>query len=263
MVMSYLTNSAIFQQIPSLTILLHPTNIIVCIDQNSQQGFAVDSTSTEESTSYAISRPEWLSICNNHSDKLLGNLLISLVEVHNIGGLHEYLHRTIKYIFSALLHLGDILTFSLQVQNTRQKLADITSSIISAVNLRCQCSLTVNHISATHFLCTSDRHVVLYRAELSGHSDCEQVLSHIEQWIGGGQTHIVVQGSSIEVYPNCPIEVDSLPSQIDCVRSTTTDTGSERVGITAVGGGVGGVVLIGIMILTVVVCVCRYKHKQR
>ena len=105
--------------------------------------------------------------------------------------------------------------------------------------------------------------MVLYRAELSGHLDCEQVLSHIEQWIGGGQTHIVVQGTSTAVYPNCPIEVDSLPTQIDCVRSTTTDTGSERVGITAVGGGVGGGVLIGIMILAAAVCVCRYKHKQR
>ena len=105
MVMSYLTNSAIFQQIPSLTILLHPTNItvsefVVCIDQSSQQDFAVDSTSTEESTSYAISiltqfRPEWLGIWNNHSDKLLGNLLLSLVEVHNnIGGLHDNVHKT-------------------------------------------------------------------------------------------------------------------------------------------------------------------------
>ena len=156
-----------------------------------------------------------------------------------------------------------MLTISLQVQNTRQKLADITSSITSAVNLRCQCSLTVNHISAEHFLCTSDQHVVLYRAELSGHSDCAQVLSHIEQWVGGGQTHIVVRSTSTAVYPNCPIEVDSLPTQIDCVRSTTTDTGSERVGITAVGGGVGGVVLIGIMVLAAVVCVCRYKHKRR
>ena len=145
----------------------------------------------------------------------------------------------------------------------RGKLTDITSSIISAVNSRCQCSLTVNQISTQHFVCTSDRHVVLYRAELSGHLDCEQVLSHIEQWISGGQTHIVVQGTSIEVYPNCPIEVDSLPTQMDCVRSTTIDTVSESVGITAVGGGVGGVVLIGIMILAAVVCVCRYKHKRR
>ena len=105
--------------------------------------------------------------------------------------------------------------------------------------------------------------MVLYRAELSGHPDCAEVLSHIEQWISGGQTSIVVQGTSIEVYPNCPIEVDSLPTQMDCVRSTTIDTVSESVGITAVGGGVGGVVLIGIMTPAAVVCVCRYKHNRR
>ena len=168
---------------------------------------------------------------------------------------------------SALLlifYLGDIhILIFLQVQNTGEKLADITSSIIAAVNLKCRCSLTVNQLSTEHFLCTSDRHVVLYRAELSRHLDCEQVLSDIEGWINGGQTRIVVQGNITEVYPNCPIEVDSLPTQTDCVRSTTTDTVSERVEITAIGGGVGGVVLIGILILAAIACVCRHKKKRR
>ena len=69
-----------------MTILLHPTNIefVVCIDQSSQQDFAVDGTSTEESTSYAIS------------------ILTKFRPVS--GGLHDNVHRTnIKYIFSALL----------------------------------------------------------------------------------------------------------------------------------------------------------------
>ena len=153
-----------------------------------------------------------------------------------------------------------ILIF-LQVLNTGGKLADIT--ITSAVNAKCPFSLTINQISTEHFLCTSDQQVVLYRAELSRHLDCEQVLSHIEEWINGGQTCIVVQGTSTEVYPNCPIEVDTLPTQIDCVRSTTIDTVSERVGVTAIGGGVGGVVLIGILILAAIVCVCRHKKKRR
>ena len=167
---------------------------------------------------------------------------------------------------SALLLMFILRRFTsifLQVQNMGEKLADITSSIISAVNLRCRCSLTVNHINTEHFLCTSDRHVVLYRAELSRHLDCEQVLSHIEEWINGGQTRIVVQGNITEAYPNCPIEVDSLPTQTDCVRSTTTDTVPERVGVTAIGGGVGGVVLIGILILAAIACVCRHKKKRR
>ena len=40
---------------------------------------------------------------------------------------------------------------------------------------------------------------------------------------------IVVQGNITEVYPNCPIEVDSLPTQIDCARSTTIDTVSVEI----------------------------------
>ena len=115
--------------------------------------------------------------------------------------------------------------------------------------------------------------MVLYRAELSGHPDCAQVLSYIEQWISGGQTSVIVQSNSIKVYPNCPIEVDSLTAQADCVRPTTFGTDStmpiatgveESFGITPVAGGVGGVVLVGIIILAaVVVCMCVHRHKTK
>ena len=146
----------------------------------------------------------------------------------------------------------------LQFEDTREKLADVTNFIISAINSRCQCSLTVNQIRTANFLCTrSDEQVVLYRAELSGHPNCTQVLSIIEQWASGGQMSILVQGNSIQVYPNCPIEVDSLTAQANC--PTPSPNG-------AIGGGVGGVVLIGIIIVAVVVtfvCVCRHKKKQR
>ena len=145
----------------------------------------------------------------------------------------------------------------LQFEDTREKLADVTNTIISAINSRCQCSLTVNQISTANFLCTSDGQVVLYRAKLSGHPNCTQVLSYIKQWASEGQTSILVQGNNIEVYPNCPIEVDSLIAQANC------STPENRIG--AIAGGVGGVVLIGIIIVAVVVtCVCiRYKKKQR
>ena len=166
----------------------------------------------------------------------------------------------------------------MQFHDTTEKLADITSSIISAVNSRCQCSLTVNQISAGNFLCTSDRQVVLYRAKLSGRSDCAQVLSYIELWVSGSQRSIVVQGSITEVYPSCSIEVDSLMAQTECVRPTTIGPVTESVEITAVGravegavgggvggavgGAVGGVVLIGIIVLGAVVYVCMYKNKH-
>ena len=117
--------------------------------------------------------------------------------------------------------------------------------------------------------------MVLYRAELSGRSDCAQVLSYIEQWVSGSQRSIVVQGSITEVYPSCPIEVDSLMAQTECVKPTTIGPVTESVEITAVGGAVGGevggaiggavggVVLIGIIVLGAVVYVCMYKNKHR
>ena len=176
----------------------------------------------------------------------------------------------------------------MQFQNTREKLADITISIISAVNSRCQCSLTANHITNERFLCTSDQQKVLYRAQLSGHSNCAQVLLYIKQWVNGGQRSILVQGNITEVYPSCPIEVNSLVAQADCVRPTTVGPATESVqSITAggtvqsmtaggavggavgggvgggVGGAVGGVVLFGIIILAAVVCVCTYKNKHK
>ena len=178
---------------------------------------------------------------------------------------------TTQFLTSALspMFLPIIL---LQFEDTREKLADVTNSIISTINLRCQCSLTVNQISTANFLCTSDRQVVLYRAELSGRSDCTQVLSYIEQWVSGSQRSMVVQGSITEVYPSCPIEVDSLMAQTECVRPTTIGPVTESVEITAVGGGgvgggvggaVGGAVLIGIIVLGAVVYVCMHKNKHR
>ena len=147
----------------------------------------------------------------------------------------------------------------LQFEDTREKLADVTSSIITSINLRCQCSLTVNHISNANFLCTRDRQVVLYRAILSGHPDCTQVLSYIKQWASGGQTSILVQGNSIEVYPNCPIEVDSLTAQANC----STPSPENYIGAIGGGvGGVGGVVLIIVSVVVTCVCICRHKKKQ-
>ena len=200
-----------------------------------------------------------------------------LRKVTNIKGLQHYIHKTEEEHnsvsdFSIVTHLfRGYPNISLQFHDTREKLADITSSIISAVNLRCQCSLTVNHISAANFFCTSDRHAVLYRAELSGRSDCAQVLSYIEQWVSGSQRSVLVQGSITEVYPSCPIEVDSLMTQAECVRPRTIGPVTESVEITAVqgavgegvGGAVGGVVLIGVIVLAAVVYICMYKNKHR
>ena len=113
--------------------------------------------------------------------------------------------------------------------------------------------------------------MVLYRAQLSGHSDCAQVLLYIKQWVNGGQRSILVQGNITEVYPSCPIEVNSLVAQADCARPTTVGPATKSVQITAVGGAVGGgvggavggVVLIGIIVLAAVVCVCTYKNKHK
>jgi len=153
----------------------------------------------------------------------------------------------------------------LQFEDTREKLDDTSSSIISAINSRCQCSLTVNHISTAKFLCISDRKVVLYRAVLSGLPDCSQVLSYIQQWINGDQVYIFVQGNRMEVYPNCPTEVDSLTAQAHCLIATPTPTPTPTqapIFGPAIGGGVGGVVLIGIIIVAIAVCIYRH-NKQR
>ena len=152
-----------------------------------------------------------------------------------------------------------------QFDDTEEKLADITSSIITAVNARCQCSLTAIHISTGHFLCTTDPQVVLYRAQLFGRPDCAQVLSYTEQWVSGGPS-ILVQSNSIAVEATCPIEVESLTAQADCVRPTTGAlNGGGGFGlIGAVAGGIGGVILVGIIVLgAVVVCMCARLKKRR
>ena len=80
---------------------------------------------------------------------------------------------------------------------------------------------------------------------------------------------VIVQSNSIKVYSNCPIEVDSLTAQADCVKPTTF--GMDSTTPVAVEGGfgimpiagVGGVVLIAIIILAaVVVCTCPQTQKE-
>ena len=83
---------------------------------------------------------------------------------------------------------------------------------------------------------------------------------------------VIVQSNSIKVYSNCPIEVDSLTAQADCVKPTTFGTDSTTPVATAVEGGfgimpiagVGGVVLIAIIILAAVVaCTCVHRRKKK
>ena len=123
--------------------------------------------------------------------------LITLEAVHHYIQKAEEEHNSVSDFSIVTYVFRGYPNIFLQFQNTRENLADITSSIISAVNSTCRCSLTVSQISTEHFLCTSDRQVVLYRAELSGRSDCAQVLSYIEQWVSGSQRSILVQGNSI------------------------------------------------------------------
>ena len=159
--------------------------------------------------------------------------------------------------------------YPLQFQNTEEKLADITNSIITAVNARCQCSITANHISTGHFLCTTNPQVVLYRAKLSGRPDCAQVLPYIDNWVSRGPS-ILVQSNSIAVEATCPTEVDSLTAQADCERPTSGTSAALNSGggfglIGAIAGGIGGVIFVSIIILgAVVVCMCaRLKKKRR
>lgn len=107
----------------------------------------------------------------------------------------------------------------------------------------------------------------MYRAELSRHADCAQVLSFIEQWVSQDQISILVQGNSTTLYPNCPIQVDSTTQRV-CSRLTAgIGSGNADVGRTVgggVGGTVGGVVFIGILILAAVVAyIYFYRNKER
>ena len=109
--------------------------------------------------------------------------------------------------------------------------------------------------------------MVLYRAELHRSQDCAQVLSYIEQWVGGSQTSVIVQGNSIKVDSNCPVEINSSTSETGCVRPTTDSPHSGSfLNTGAITGGVGGVLSIVIIILAAVVagmCVGRHWNKQR
>jgi len=122
-----------------------------------------------------------------------------------------------------------------------------------------------------------DTQVVLFRAELSGHPNCSQVLSYIEHWVRVGHAS-VLNNNSISLQASCPIEVESLTAQAECSRLTTTATtttitttptgalndNGEGFGVIGpVIGGLGGVIFaVGVLTLGAVV-VYVYRHKKQ
>jgi len=119
-----------------------------------------------------------------------------------------------------------------------------------------------------------DPQVVLYRAELSGHPNCSEVLSSIEQWVRLGHASIL-NSNSIAVRANCPTEVESLSAQAECSRLTTTATitttptgalnnNGEGFGVIGpVTGGLGGVIFaVGVLTLGAVLMYV-YRHKKQ
>ena len=122
-----------------------------------------------------------------------------------------------------------------------------------------------------------DPQVVLYRAELSGHPNCSEVLSSIEQWVRVGHASIF-NSNSIAVRANCPTEVESLTAQAECSSLTTTaatttitatptgalNNNGEGFGVIGpVTGGLGGVIFaVGVLTLGAVVMYV-YRHKKQ
>ena len=163
-----------------------------------------------------------------------------------------------------------ILSTLTQFEQTNEKLTDIRREVVSILNDRCQCSLPESHITLEEFDCTSNDIEVIFRAQLRGmlDDDCDELRTHISEWVEEGSASFRVQGNRLVVTASCTVGNENSEDAVGCSRPTgTTPTSvgtlAEQIDPVVIGAAAGGgtVVILFVIIFIVVVIVCVRRRR--
>ena len=129
------------------------------------------------------------------------------------------------------------------------------SAFATEVESHCGCGFSSMVMTAPLFRCFpgSDR-AVTFRATLTD----SRLLTPIQDWI---QTNgfIPIQNVLIEVDKSCQVEISSL-ADTECTNQPTAAGSSDLTAV--VGGVVGVVIVVGITIVVIVIAVLVFKSKR-
>ena len=101
-----------------------------------------------------------------------------------------------------------------QFDQTSLRLADVSSSIVSGITIKCtdRCSLEADSLSQPEFLClNSDSKVVLFRVALVGERGpdyCSSLTEAMIAWVQGGDASVLVGGNRLPVDQECTVEIE-------------------------------------------------------
>lgn len=148
-----------------------------------------------------------------------------------------------------------------QQSGTAGKVEDIKNEIVSNLNGRCECGISISHITNSRLLCPGgDKPAVTFRAKLHGtlNSPVHELSNYLEEWLRVEGSFIVVQSIQYGVINFCSANISSSIEEVCNNISATSVTTTQGPGfIVAIIGGVAAVsaVLILAVISGLVICV--------
>lgn len=154
----------------------------------------------------------------------------------------------------------------MQDDDTDSKLADLRLSLLSALNVLCNCRLTDEHITDEELSCRGGlQNQIVYRGRIKGNSyySSEGLVDLMQAWALSRHASVMVGISRLEVDPTCPVFMDNINAP-DCASSgrppSPPSPGSEtderdKSDDGLDGGEIGGIVIgtvIAILLLVLI-----------
>ncbi len=145
---------------------------------------------------------------------------------------------------------------------------DVRKGLQEAVNERCECAFTVQHITLGEFQCLANADEVTYCAKINGTTIAasSMILAFAEEWVTSSLATLVIQGVRLNIDSTCkPVAINSFTDP-ECDSTIATElTEEESNSTTLIVGGVAAVVLLSLIAVVAVTTghVLRRRHAKR
>ena len=161
-------------------------------------------------------------------------------------------------------YLELVLHFHMQHEDSLEKLSDMIEHVTLQLNELCNCDITSEYIAEGRLVCNAEEpgEVILQGRIISitGKNSTDLLLA-LQTWVRDNPM-VVVQGVQLKVDPECLVDLHNL-GDTECIPHSVGVVGPS-VPFPAVGGGIGGllVIVVLVVIIAVAVFVCVKKKKR-
>ena len=163
--------------------------------------------------------------------------------------------------------MGLISTLCIQLDDSLEKLSDVTEQVVLQLTDSCECALTVEYIADGRLVCDpNEPEKVIFQGRIISTSERNSTdfLPMLRLWKVNEPT-IVVQGVQLTVESRCSVELANL-GDTECVQLPTESVVASvpEIPVPEVAGAIGGVlVLVVLAVITVGAIICVKKLRKR